>query len=126
MLLWLTAGFALSALSHTLERVGDTYPTAAEGVSWGRLAFHGTALIVLLGAVACLVRGGLLAFREIMGRQPRSSATEGGPSAPDAEPAFDPDAALAHYFASKEAQMTPEARITQPKSPPGGFGRWRL
>ena len=118
-LLWLFAGFALYRFSAVLEGVGDSYPHAASGVSWDRLTFHGAALILLLGGLACFVRALILIVRSLRGR----SAKPAAPAAPgpDGPPEFDPDAALARYLESRNEQ--PEQRTTGPLPPKSGFGR---
>ncbi len=64
---WLIAGFALYKLSDLLEGFGDLAPYATDGVSGERLAFHGTALVVLLIGFACFVRALVIAWRTIRG-----------------------------------------------------------
>lgn len=119
---WLLAGFGLFRLSRLFEGIGDSYPVAADGVSWDRLTWHGLALLVLLAALACFIRTGVLIWRlrgrgaSTAGETARLTGPAGGPQA---EPAFDPDAVIARYLAKKGGQPDSPA----PRPPGGGFGR---
>ena len=126
-------GMFLSGVSKLIEIRGDVAPYAAEGVSGERLFYHGIALLVLLGALACFIQGGRVAFRRIFRRG--STETEelvkvfADYGAPQKDPAddenFDPDAALARYFERKQAGAMPSPRPAEapPRAAPGGFGR---
>ncbi|HEX8057913.1 MAG TPA: hypothetical protein VF481_14720 [Novosphingobium sp.] len=122
-------GMFVSGLSKIIEIRGDVAP---EG-SGERLFYHCLALLVLLGALACFIKGGRVAFGRIFNRG--SSETEEmvkvfadlGPPQWDRsdDENFDPDAALARYFARKQADGSePVHRTAVPARPaPGGFGR---
>ena len=122
---WLLAGGGLYWLSRLFESVGDSFPYAAEGVSAGRLLFHGAALLILIGAIFCFVRAGRVISLALRGGRPaplvearRAAAAPQGPQAPGE---FDPDEALARYLVTKAAQ---EASAPSPSPPsPAGFGR---
>jgi hypothetical protein len=88
---------------------------------------------VLLGALACFIQGGRVAFRRIFKRGSPETAelvkvfADSGPprkDPPDDEN-FDPDAALARYFERKQAASLDTAGPpeTGPRPPAGGFGR---
>ena len=64
----LAVGFALYALSRSLELQGDLAPPAESGVSGERLGFHLTALVFMLAALGCFIVAGLGAFRAIRDR----------------------------------------------------------
>ena len=111
---WLLAGGGLYWLSRLFESVGDSFPYAAEGVSAGRLLFHGAALLILIGAIFCFVRAGRVIWLALRGGRP-------APQGPQAPGEFDPDEALARYLVTKAAQ---EASAPSPSPPsPAGFGR---
>ena len=123
---WLVAGGALYWLSRRFESFGDSFPFAAEGVSWERLLFHSIALVILLAGLFCFLRAGRDIWRVLRGHAPKApeakaerlTAPAPGPQAPAA---FDPDAALARYLETKAEQAaTPHYR---PQPPAGGFGR---
>lgn len=121
-------GMFVSGLSKIIEVRGDVAP---EG-SGERLFYHCLALLVLLGALACFIKGGRVAFGRIFNRG--SSETEAltkvfadlGPpqkDGPDDEN-FDPDAALARYFARRRGDGLETAALTDaPPRPAGSFGR---
>lgn len=122
-------GMFISGLSKIIEIRGDVAP---EG-SGERLFYHCLALLVLLGALACFIKGARVAFGRIFNRG--SSETEemvkvfadlGPPQRdrPDDEN-FDPDAALARYFARRPVTgIEPADAIeTAPRPISGGFGR---
>jgi len=116
---WLAAGIGLFGLSRLLESMGDLAPIAESGVSVERAAWHIPALLVLLAALACFVRAGVLIWRSLSGggRAPPSKLVPGAVNAEADD--FDADAALARYLEQKDA----EPRPTRPAPGPGGFGR---
>ena len=101
-----------------LEAWGDSFPYAAEGVSWDRLTWHGLALLVLLGGFYCFVRAFAAAWRTIRGDKAAGRAAAAAFD-DEASETFDPDAALARYL-EKRAAPAP-GQITRPR--PGGFGK---
>jgi hypothetical protein len=119
---WLAGGFALFWFSKVFAAMGDAAPfAAAGGVSGERLAWHGLALVILLGGLACFIRTGILAYRSITGRGAIPAERKPLIPGPEAPEAFDPDAALARYLAAKGTES--EVVITRPRPHPGGFGR---
>ena len=127
------AGMFLSGTSKVIEIRGDIAPYAAEGISGERLLYHGLALLVLLGALACFIQGGRVAFRRILKRGSAETTelvkvfSDSGPPRkdPPEDENFDPDAALARYFERKQAAgfETTGPAETLPRQPAGGFGR---
>jgi hypothetical protein len=116
---WLIAGFAFYKLSGVLEAMGDAAPYAADGgVAYERLQYHGTALALLVAGGACFVRAGILIWKSVRGGgSPKPDKPAKAEAPVEAEPAFDPDAALARYLANRDGGDTP-----RPTSPTG-FGR---
>jgi hypothetical protein len=121
---WIGGGFALLFLSRLLERMGDLAPQAVSGTSPERAVWHSAALLIVLLALACFVRGGLLAWRAITGRgqsTSRKPATRvSGAMEAELPSDFDPDAALARYLESKKSKP---AAPSATRPPSGGFGR---
>ena len=119
---WLAAGIGLFGLSRLLESMGDLAPIAESGVSVERAAWHVPALLVLLAAMACFVRAGVVIWRSVRGggSAPPSTPSKLVPGAVNAEAGdFDADAALARYLEQKNA----EPRLTRPGPAAGGFGK---
>lgn len=123
---WIIGGFLLLGVSNFVELRGDIAPVAMSGVSGERLFYHLLALLVLLGGLACFVRGGILAYRKIAARSASPDADAARVFADEPEPAFDADAVLARYLARKQDQSSdqpPGAPQPQSLAPRGGFGR---
>lgn len=121
---WAIAGFVLSGASHVVEIRGDIAPMAASGVSGERLFYHGLALLVLLGALACFVRAGILSYRRIAALFVPRNAELVPVFADEPETDFDADAVFAHYMARKQDRAPDEPpEPPQPQPPRGGFGR---
>ena len=120
---WLIAGFALYKLSDLLEGFGDLAPYATDGVSGERLAFHGTALVVLLIGFACFVRALVLAWRTIRGGGKAEARAVAAvfDDGDEGSSEFDADAALARYLEKRAAPEAGAAPITGPRG--SGFGR---
>jgi hypothetical protein len=118
---WLLGGFALLGFSRVLEKMGDLAPVAASGPSPERALWHGLALIVVLAALACFIRTGILIWRSVSGR-----ATAAKPNVAavfEDEPSdFDPDAALARYMATRKAAPAASEKPALSR-PAGSFGR---
>ena len=112
------AGFALLSLGKMVEKIGDGFPLATEGVSTGRLFFHIAALAIVIMAGYCF----FAALRALFGKQKDTP-----PKAPlfkraavvEPEPSFDPDAAIQRYLANRP-QPSPG---NEPKPTRQGFGR---
>ncbi|MBV1689434.1 hypothetical protein KRR38_17575 [Novosphingobium sp. G106] len=122
-------GMFLSGISKVIEIRGDVAPDSASGE---RLFYHCLALLVLLGALACFIKGGRVAFRRIFKRGETETrelaavfADRGPPRRdPPEDETFDPDIALARYFERKQAKgFEPASPATLPRPAPGGFGR---
>lgn len=109
----IAVGFGLMRVSKSLELQGDLATASGD-----RLGGHLAALVVLLIAGGCFVRGGVLLYRNAFGPKPQSDAQQVASVFADSEPEFDADAALARYTERKRAE--PPAPIA-PRS--GGFGR---
>jgi hypothetical protein len=62
-MLLLAVGFGLSYASHLVGLRGDAAPFAEHGVSTQRAAYHLTAIVILLGALACFISAGVMLFR---------------------------------------------------------------
>lgn len=121
---WLIVGFGLYQLAKLLEAFGDAQSYAPAGVSWDRLAYHGSALVVLFAGLACFIRAGILAYRAIRGVNVAQSLQSvfADTAAVEPEKPFDPDAALAHYLETRPSG--PTQRHTRPRAPrPIDFGR---
>ena len=97
---------------------------AATGVSGERLFYHGLALLVLLGALACFVRAGILSYRRIAALFAPRNAELVRVFADEPETEFDADAAFARYMARRPEQATDQKpEPPRPLPPRGGFGR---
>jgi hypothetical protein len=119
---WLATGFGLLWFSKVFEHMGDAAPYAGPGnVSGGRLLWHGIAIAIVLGGMACFVRAGVLAYRSIKRRGGPPSPPKPLIPGPEASEPFDADAALARYLAAKGTEQ--EVVLTRPRPQPGGFGR---
>ena len=121
---WAIAGFVLSGASHVVGIRGDIAPMAASGVSGERLFYHGLALLVLLGALACYVRAGVLAYRRIAALFAPRNAKRVQVFIDEPETDFDADAVLARYMARKRDRAPDEPpEPPQPQPSRDGFGR---
>lgn len=60
----LSLGLVLRMIATGLEAMGDKAPLAAKGVSGERLMFHGAALLLTVGALACFVWALIVLFRK--------------------------------------------------------------
>lgn len=60
----LSLGLVLRTIATGLEAMGDKAPLAAKGVSGERLMFHGAALLLTVGALACFVWALIVLFRK--------------------------------------------------------------
>ena len=121
---WAIAGFVVFGVSHVVEIRGDIAPVAATGVSGERLFYHGLALLVLLGALACFVRAGILSYRRIAALFAPRDAELVRVFADEPETDFDADAAFARYMARRPEQgLDQQPKAPRPQPPHGGFGR---
>lgn len=62
-IIFLAIAIALSFVSHSFDLQGDAAPFAKDGVSFERLQYHGTALLLLLGALGFFITAGFTLFR---------------------------------------------------------------
>lgn len=111
-------GFGLLWLSNSLEFQGDLSVAPTD-----RLLFHGLALLALLIALACFLRGLWSAWRFLANRA--SASTKDLTEVFAEESSFDADGALARYLERKRDDASPpSAPATSPPGPRGGtFGR---
>ena len=114
----LIGGFTLLGFSKMIEKIGDGFPLATEGVSTGRLTFHVAALAIVVMAGYCFFS----VLRSLFGKQKDAS-----PKAPlfkrtasmDVQTGFDPDAVMQRYLANRPAPSPDE----RPEPPRPSFGR---
>ena len=100
----LSVGIVLRMIATGLEAKGDKAPVAAEGVSGDRLVFHGAALALTIGTLACFEWALYVLFRK---RQKT-------------------DVELVSAFAeevSVEAEAAPAPPPMMRRDQPKGFGR---
>ena len=128
-MMWIVAGFALLMFSNFLGALGDLGETPGE-----RLPFNITALLVLLGALFCFIKGIRACWRVITGGtvqrvEPSQPVVKTKPLPVEAdgpERNFDPEQAFANYMRRREEASAPEKTAPRQSAPQaGGFGRKR-
>jgi hypothetical protein len=118
---YIIGGFALNMMSKPIELQGDLAPVG----SGERLGCHLLALVFVVCALVCFVRGVLAAFKRNDDHLPREPSKYGAIFAdtPDTEDGIGSDSTLTRSMRNKRAEAAPSPPSASLRPQGGGFGR---